>query len=127
MKWCRTTYAVPRLSPSRRLDPIGDTDEWRELQILMREFGQFDAAPPALQMVPQDGSLNRPQGLDAALLPQAVERAEPRRAEPSRGRGEIQIAPWRRAGHLPLTPPKIPVELLHFRRCQRHHEGIPDR
>ena len=70
------------------LNRVGTTDEWGELQILMPEFGEFDASPSALEMVSQDRALHRPEGVNAVVLPYPIQRFEPRCAELASGRRE---------------------------------------
>ena len=84
---------MARLSPSGSpfSTRFGTADEWRELQILVPEFGEFDAALAALELVSEDRALHRPEGVHAAALPQAIQRLEPRRAELPSGRREVKV------------------------------------
>jgi hypothetical protein len=94
------------------LNRVGTTDEWGELQILMPEFGEFDPSPSALQMVSQDRALHGPEGVNAAVLPRAIQRLEPRGAELSSGRREVERRVPSRVYDLALARPEVPAELF---------------
>src|SRR5712691_5279704 len=102
------------------------TDERRELQILVGEFGEFDASQPALKLVSKGRTLHRPEGLHVALLPHTVERLESRRSELPSGCREVEISVRRRADDLAPTRSKVPVEFLGVAQGQRHHERVAD-
>ena len=82
------------------LDRDGRADERGQLQVLVRKFGEFDAAVSPLELVTERRHLHRAEGVNAALLPHAIQGLEPCRAELSRGRSKVQIAVWRRADQL---------------------------
>jgi len=92
------------------LHRVGTADVWRELQILVPKFGEFDAALAALELVSEARALHRPEGVHAAVLPQPIQRLEPCRAERSSGRREVEIPGSCRADDLTPTRPEIPVE-----------------
>ena len=54
-----TTYGAPGLSPlsASTLSGLGDAYQWGELQILMGEFSDLDAAPSALHLVAETRGL----------------------------------------------------------------------
>ena len=106
------------------LDAGEAADKGCELQVLVREFGEFDPSPTSLELVSEDGSLHRPKGPRPFLTPHAIERLEPGRLEPASGRLEIEIRVWRRAHHLASTAAKIPVELVSLAGRQRHQERV---
>src|SRR5437763_11723157 len=73
------------------LNPGEGADERRELQILVRELDEFNAAQTALDVVSKNGQLHRPQRLLAAQEPLPIERFEPRGPVLPSGRIDVQI------------------------------------
>ena len=86
----------------------------------MPEFGEFDAALPALELVSKSRALHRPKRMNAAVLPHAIQRVEARRGELPSGRREVEIRVSCRADDLGPTGPKLPVELFGVLWAQRH-------
>ena len=74
------------------LDRVGRSDERGELQVLVRKFGEFDAPVASLELVTERRHLHRAEGVNAAVLPHAIQGSEPCRAELSSGRREVQVA-----------------------------------
>jgi hypothetical protein len=105
---------------------VGVADQWGELQILMPEFDKFDAPRATLELVSEDRAAHRPEGLNTAVLPHAIQRVEPRRAELSGGGRDVEGPVACRAHNLASTRPKVPVELVGLVRCQRRQEGVPN-
>src|SRR3954470_4862838 len=95
------------------LDCVGRADERGELQVLVRKFGEFDAPVAPVELVTERRHLHRSEGVNAALLPDAILGSEPCRAELSSGRREVQIAVRRRAYQLASTRAKVPVQFGH--------------
>src|SRR3954465_3169953 len=93
----------------------------------MPEFDELDAPRPALKLVSEDRASHRPEGLSTAVLPHAIQRVEPRRAELSGGGRDVEGPVACRAHNLASTRAKVPVELVGLVRRQRRQEGIPNR
>jgi hypothetical protein len=68
------------------LDRVGCADERRELQVLVGKFGEFDAPLAPVELVTERRHLHRFDGVNAPLLPHAIQGSEPRRAKLSSGR-----------------------------------------
>ena len=69
----------------------GYADQGGELQVLMGELDEFDAAVPPREGVPKDVRLGGPEGGIAISLPLPVKGSKPGRAELPGGRCEVQI------------------------------------
>ena len=69
----------------------GDADQGGELQVLMGELDEFDAAVTPREGVPKDVRLGGPEGGIALSLPFPVKGSKPGRAELPGGGREVQI------------------------------------
>ena len=76
------------------------------------EFGELDAASPALERVPKGVGLGGPEGRTALSLPRSMKRSESGGTELPGSRGGDQIG-GRCRRCLPLTLTKEPLEFLH--------------
>jgi len=66
-------------------------DEWRELQVLMRELHELDAAPASLHLVAACWHLRRPDRVLTPSAPRSVQGFEPRGAVGASRGGDIEI------------------------------------
>ena len=91
------------------LECVGLADQRSELQVLVRQFGEFDAPIAPLELLTERRYLDRAEDVNAALLPRAIQRSEPCRAELSAGCRQVPIGVWRWADQLALPRAKVPV------------------
>ena len=105
---------------------LGDAYQGGELQVLVGEFSEFDAARSVLQLVAETHGLGGPEGGYTLAFPPPMERAEARRAELLGARRDVQIWVGRRVGRAALARSKEPVELVDLRWRQRRAKRIPD-
>ena len=78
----RTTYGVPGLSDRRdSFGASGDANQGSELKVLLRDSNEENRSSPEPELVDQEVVLEAPETRLALLLPDALERSEPCRAE----------------------------------------------